>query len=234
VTLVDRIHQLQLKAVAADDDTKIKSRAGEFTALRERLDTVAANAGTVEAGRNELLPAGVVQDEYEQNCASALAVVMDLVTTLENLSVATPFDAVKLQSRTVEAHFRNSEVFVASAWKHHLPVDAPSVDEELLDALERGGVEVEAIRSDIERARSALVTLSSRAIPEAGDNTKLREALETLNSSAERIGNLIDPAIADVVVRAQGAGVPYSEMTPEVISALTTLGILDRFRVVLK
>ena len=234
MTLVDRIHQLQLRAVAADDDTKIKSRAGEFTALRERLSTVVANAETIRAGRAELLCAGVVQDGYEQNCASALAVVRDLMTTLETLSVETPFDAVKLQSRTVEAHFNNSEAFVAGAWKQYVPGDAPSVDEDLLDALERGGVEVEAIRSDIERARSALVTLSSRAIPKLGDITKLREALDTLNSSAERIGQLIDPAIADLVVRAQGGGVSYAEMTPEVISALTTLGIFDRLRVVLR
>jgi hypothetical protein len=87
---------------------------------------------------------------------------------------------------------------------------------------------------DIESAKLALLTLSNRTLPEPGDDAKLQKALDTLDSSGERIGKLIDPAIADVVVRAQGGGVPYSEMTPEVISALKKLGILDRFRVVLK
>jgi hypothetical protein len=234
MTLLDRIHQLQLKAVAADDEDKIKGRSGEFITLRERLETATTNAARADTGRKELESAGIVQDDYEQNRASALAVVKDLIATVENLSVETKFDAVKMQGSAVEAHFKNSETFVVDAWRHHLPPIPPTVDDELLDALEQGGVDVEALRLDIESAKLALLTLSNRTLPEPGDDAKLQKALDTLDSSGERIGKLIDPAIADVVVRAQGGGVPYSEMTPEVISALKKLGILDRFRVVLK
>jgi hypothetical protein len=234
MTLLDRIHQLQVTAVAADDEDKIKSRSGEFTTLRERLEAATKNAARTDAGRKELQLAGIVQNDYEQRRTSALDVVKNLIATVQNLSVATKFDAVKTQSSTVEAHFTNSEKLVADAWRRHLPSAPPTVDDELLNALEQGGVNVEAIRSDIASAEMALLMLSSRRLPEQGDNAKLLMSLDTLNSSGARIGKLIDPVIADIVVRAQDGGVPYLEMTPQVISALKKLGILDRFRVVLK
>jgi hypothetical protein len=234
MTLLDRIHQLQLRAVAADDEDKIRSRSGEFITLRERFATASTTAARVDAGRKELYSTGILQIDYEQNRAIALAVVNDLINFVENLSVEAKFDAVKIQGNSIVAHFKSSEKLVADAWRSHLPSAPPAVDDELLDALEQGGVDVEAIRSDIENAKSTLLTLRNRTLPQLGDNDKLQKALDTLSSSGERIGELIDPAIANLVVRAQGGGVLYSEMTTEVILALTKLGILDRFRVVLK
>lgn len=234
MTLLERIHQLRMKAVAADDEDKIKRRSGEFTTLRERLDTATINAGRVDAGRKELQSAGIVLDDYEQNRADTLAAVKDLIATVESISVEAKFDEAKRQGRFVEAHFKDSEMSIANAWKQHLPAASPRVDEDLLDDLDRGGVNVEEIRSDIEGAKAALLILSSRQYPEPGDNAKLQNALDTLNSSGKRIANVIDPVIANVIMRAQGDGVPCSDMTPEVISALKELGILDRFRVVLK
>lgn len=234
MTLLDRIDQLHLRAVAADDEEKIKSRAGEFAMLSERLQAATANAERVNAGRKELSSAGIVQDDHEQNQASALEVVKYLTTMVEDLSVIAKFDAVKMQGSTIEAHFKRSEKFVSDAWRSYVPKAMPAVDDDLLDALDQAGINVEAIRSDIERAAAALLTLRNRVLPELGDNHKLQSALETLNSSGRRIGEVVDPAIADVIVRAQGSGVLYAEITPEVILGLKELGILDRFRVVLK
>lgn len=234
MNLLDRIHQLQLKAVAADDDHKIKSRSGEFTTLRERIETSIEIAARVGVGRKELEFAGIIQDDYDQTRTDALVVVQDLISTIEKLSVEAKFDTVKTQGTNVEAHFKRSEKFVTSSWKGCLPSTPPRVDDDLLDALEHGGVDVESIRSDIEGAKLTLLALNTRRLPEIGDTAKLQTALATLNSSEERIGEVIDPAIAGVVVRAQREGVPYAEMTPEIISALSELGILNRFRVVLK
>lgn len=234
MTFLEKINQLRLKAVAADDEDKIKSRSGEFTALRERLQGATVNAASVDAGRKELHAAGETQDGYDQDRASALAVIQDLESMVETLSVEAKFDAAKMQGSTIEAHFKRSEKWVVEAWRSYVPKATPAVDDDLLDALEQGGIDVEAIRSDIENATAAWLILRNRSLPEPGDNAKLQRALVTLNSSRKRIRELIDPAIADVVVRAQGDGVPYSEMTPEVILALRELGILERFRIVLK
>jgi hypothetical protein len=63
---------------------------------------------------------------------------------------------------------------------------------------------------------------------------RLQQAQATLEASKSRIGEVIDPLVADVVVRAQTGEVPFSEMTPQVVSALAKIGILDRFLVVLR
>jgi hypothetical protein len=234
MTLVERIHQLQLRAVAADDQHKIRARAGEFTSLRDRIQRSTSNASRVAVGREELRSAAVTQSDYERNRASALAVVGDLIDAVGSLSVDAKLDAVKIQASTLEAFFRNSANWVAEAWADALPAEQPAVDEDLLNALEQSGLDVEEIRLDIERAQAVLLTLSNKALPERDDWMKLHEALAILSSSGARIGSLVNPAIAVVVVRAQGDGVPYAELTNEVVAELQRLGILDRFRVVLK
>src|SRR4051812_3280165 len=108
MTFVDRINQLQLRAIAADDEDKIRSRAGEFTSLRDRIQCAASNAPRVTVGREELRSAGIEQSDYEQNRASALAVVGDLINTVESLAVDAKLDAVKMQTSTLESFFKNS------------------------------------------------------------------------------------------------------------------------------
>lgn len=233
MTFMGKIEQLRLKAAAFDDEDKIKSHTGEFTTLRDRLEAAAANAANVAAGRKELQAAGVTQESYDQDRASALSVAKNLISMVEDLSVEKKFDALKMQVSPIETHFRNSEKFVARAWQEFQPPAPPSADD-LLDSLEQAGVDVENIRSDLEDAKSVLLRLGSRRLPEPGDIATLRQALSRLSSSASRIGEVIDPAIAQVVMRAQDGGVPYSEMTPQVVQALKELGLLDRFRVVLK
>ena len=76
--------------------------------------------------------------------------------------------------------------------------------------------------------------LTYRSIPEPGDYGKLLHAREVLRSVGERVSELIDPRIAGIVVRAQADGIPYSEFTDEVVAGLRQLGILERFRIVLK
>lgn len=234
MTLLERIHSLQLRAAAADGEDKIKKRAGELTTLRERIGSATANAPAIAQAREELRVAGIEQADYEQRRSMVQGLVGDLIVEIESLLVSAKFDLVKLQGATVESHFKDSGTWVSTAWKAHVPTELPSVDDGLLDALERGGVDVEAIRDDIGRAQETLLVLRNRTMPVRGDVARLQEALSILHSSGERIGELIDPTIADVVVRAQGAGLPYSELTDAVVIELARLGILERFRVVLR
>lgn len=234
MTFVDRIRQLQLRAVAADDEDRVKSRAGEFATLRERLKAATINAARTEAGRKELQSMGIVQDEFARAQALVLETVKGMMRAVENLSVDEKFDPLKSQGSAIEAHFKKYEKSVADAWLNRLPAAPPAVDNALLDALEQAGIDVEVLRSDFESATACLLMLSSRTLPEPGDVAKLQRALDILNSSGQRIADLVDPAIADVIVRAKGSGVPYSEITPEMVSELRNLGILGRFSVVLK
>lgn len=234
MTFVERINQLQLRAAAADDEGKLKSRSGDFTALRERLEAVTINAASAATGLKELQAWGILEDGNEHGRKAALSIVKEMIGAVETLSVEAKFDALNLQGRSVEQYFKTTEKLAADAWRNYVFSIQPAVDDELLDALERGGIDVEAIRSGIEDAKSVLLMLRTRRLPEEGDIAKLQEACTTLNSSGETIGELIDPVIADVIIRAQNGGVMYTEMTFKVVSVLEGLGILNRFRVVLK
>lgn len=234
MTLLERIQSLQLRAVAADDETKIKTRVGEFTTLRDQISAATSSARRVEMGRKELLTFGYTEDGDAQSRASVIRVVEDLIEAAKTLSVEARIDAIRLSTRTVVDFFGKSQKWVEDNWRVALQSGQPEVDVDLLGALEHGGVDVESIRHDIDQAEDVLFSLRNRSIPETGDYARLVRAREALSSVGGRISELIDPRIAKVIVRAQSEGVPFTEFTDEVIAGLRQLGILERFRIRLK
>ncbi len=235
MTLAEQIDSLRLRAVAADDEEKIRTRTGQFRTITDRIQGATAKADRVAVARGVLRSGGIEQEEYAELRQAVLSVVTELITTVESLTVDAKLDAVRMQARTVEQFFKNSELWAIAEWKNHLPTEVPAVDDDLLDALQHGGVDVEAIRSDIERAKATIVVLGNKDLPESGDFDRMRDALALLRSTGKRIGSLVNPAIADVLVRAQtDDGVPFAELTPDIVAELNRLNILHRFRVVLR
>lgn len=156
MTLLDRIQNLQLRAVAADDKSKIKARVGDFTTLRNQIESAIWNATRMSVGRRELRAAGIRQDDPLQNGASVLAVIEDLTAAARTLSVDEKVDAVRRRARIVVDFFSKSEEWVQDNWQIALQARYPEVDGDLLDALENGGINVSDIRRDIDQAESVL------------------------------------------------------------------------------
>lgn len=231
MTLHDRIGQLRLSAIAADDDERTRARSGEFTAMMERLAVATSNAEAVSIGRKEMEIAGVRDQDFTNQCAQTRRIVAELIRTVEDLPVTSPFDGAKAQAELIELHFRNSEKFVATAWKSHTTQKPPAIDDELLDALSQAGIDVEEIRSEIETAKATLLSLANRPLPRQGDVGRIKEALDTLKVSSSRIAEVIDPDVAEVLMRIQDGGVPLSDFTCELLELFRALGILGRFRV---
>lgn len=233
MTLAQRIHDLQLRAVAATDEERIKTRSGEYTAITEQLVETAGRAARVATARAELASAGILQDGLDQDQDRALAVIHEVADTVSTLRVDAKLDSVKMQVSSIIRFFGESQSWAVQAWRSLVPTELPTVDDDLLDALENGGFDIEAIRADIEQARSNVLVLRSRSLPDTGDHRRLQEALEVLAHSSKRIVDLVDPIVADLVVRAQTEGVPIDELTPDVVTELRRLGIVNRFRVVI-
>lgn len=233
MTLAQRIHDLRLRAVAATDEERIKARSGEYTAITEQLVETAGRAARLATARAELASAGILQGGLDQDHDRALAVIQEVADTVSTLRVDAKLDSVKMQVSSIIRFFGESQSWAVRAWRSLVPTELPTVDDDLLDALENGGFDVEAIRADIEQARSNVVVLRSRSLPDTGDYRTLQEALEVLAHSSKRIVDLVDPIVADLVVRAQTEGVPIDELTPGVVTELRRLGIVDRFRVVI-
>ena len=131
MTLLDRIQNLQLRAVAADDENKIKTRVGEFTTLRVQLESATSNAARVAIGRGELRAAGIRQDDPAQGRAPVLAIVEDLITAARTLPVDVKIDAARLGTRTVVDFFGKSQKWVEDNWQITLQSGHPEVDDDL-------------------------------------------------------------------------------------------------------
>ena len=234
MTLMDRLNALNLRAVAADNENQIKARSGEFVQMTEQVTLTTKNATEVESARSELRSAGIEQEGYGQLREETVATANDLISTLRSLPVSAKLDTVKSQVKSVERFFSGAEQWVEREWKGILETDPPAIDEALLDALRQSGVDVEDIRSEIERGELALLSLRNRKLPRVGDLARLRGALQTLNESSKKVGQVVDPIVADVLVESQGEGAPLASLTSPVLSELKRLKILDRFKVVLR
>lgn len=234
MTLMDRLNALSLRAVAADNENQIKARSGEFVQITEEVKLTTKSAKEVEAARSELRAAGIEQEGYDQLREETVATANDLISTVRSLPVSAKLDTVKSQVKTVERFFSGAERWVEREWKEILAADPPAIDDALLDALQQSGVDVEDIRAEIERGELALLSLRNRRLPRAGDLERLQGALQALDESSKKVGHVVDPIVADVLVESQGEGAPLASLTPPVLSELKRLKILDRFTVVLR
>ncbi|GAA5192476.1 hypothetical protein GCM10023322_52160 [Rugosimonospora acidiphila] len=232
MTLVDRIQRLRTAAIAADDESRVKARTGALLDLAERLDGAARGLQETRIALDELRVVGAeLAVELLKEADEIQRVLSELVPS--RLTVDAPLDAPKTTVKKVEAFVTRARQSAASGWQELLHREGPIVDEELLDALGRSGVEIEAIKSELLRAQTLLMKLGSHAIPRQGDVVTLRQAMSDVESCARQTQALVDPLIADVILGAQTSeGLPLSRFTSEVRGELERLGIITRFRVI--
>lgn len=237
MTLLERIQHLRTAAVAADDAHAIKQRTGALVTTAETVENLLKDVRQVAGGMIEfraagIFPSGSLPDAATEKVTSLLR---ETAASLAAQDVDAPLDSAKAhikQARTLIDGLRQD---VDGAWAKEVSRDIPPINEELVDALAKSGMDIEQLRGEIENARGILSVLRNRAVPQAGDIAKLAAVRESLQSCGEKISRLVAPALAGVIMDALGdSGTPLSSFTPEVITQLAQLGILDRFWVRLK
>jgi hypothetical protein len=237
MTLLERIQHLRTAAAAADDAHAIKQRTGALVTAAEAVESLLKDVRQVAGGMAELRAGGIALGEDLPDAAmdKVNSLLRETVASLAAQDVDAPLDSVKAhikQARTLIDGLRQT---VDNAWAKELSRDTPPINEELVDALAKSGMDIEQLRGEIENARGILTVLRNRAVPQAGDIARLVAARESLQSCGEKITRLVAPALAGVIMEALGdSGAPLSSFTPEVITQLAQLGILDRFWVKLK
>ncbi|MEV6416167.1 hypothetical protein [Kribbella sp. NPDC051718] len=236
MTLLDRIDQLRTAAVAADNEYQLNVRTGDLRELHARLETTATGLPRLVTAICELRAGGVtLRDGAGLEATSATDAAADLHRTLEALRFDSPLDNAKTQLRVVESFVKRLRETVEDAWAAELERDTALVNDELVEALHRGGADVEDLRQALENATSALLILNSRPLPQAGDMAKLTASFATRRACEERIRDLVPPAVAKLILRARSEhGLPLNLVTPEVLTELDRLGIRERFRVTLR
>jgi hypothetical protein len=232
MSLLTRVTNLRTAAVAVDDVVKIKTRTGDLRTLSERLTVPSHDLPALITALAELTSIGVHLDsDLVQDAVETTGSLHALASALPGLPVDAPLDGVKLQVKSAESFIKKLSQFVESHWLPFRDQDLPAINEDLVEALAAGGVDVEDVRNKLISAQVKISGIRNRPIPQEGDVGKFNDAREALRACGEEISTLVDPVLADGILRAQTDGVSLSWFTPERIDAVTALGILDRFRV---
>ncbi|MEV8606249.1 hypothetical protein AB0465_41015 [Streptomyces griseoviridis] len=237
MTLLERIQHLRTAAAAADDARAIKQRTGALVTAAEAVESLLKDVRQVAGGMAELRAGGIALGEDLPDAAmdKVISLLKETAASLATQDVDAPLDSVKAhikQARTLIDGLRQA---VDGAWVKELSRDTPPINEDLVNALAKSGLDIEQLRAEIENAHGILNVLRNRAVPQPGDIAKLAAARESLRSCGEEIGRLVDPALARVIMDAQEAtGMPLISFTPGVLTQLARLGILDRFWVRLR
>ena len=228
-----RVTNLRTAAVAVDDVVRIKTRTGDLRTLVERLELPAQSLPQLITALAELAKIEVTLDaDTIQDANEAVAGMRALARTLHGLPVDAPLDVPKSQVKAIENFTKELRLFVQANWFIFRDQDFPPINEELVEALAAGGVDVEDVRNQLLSAQTALTALKVRVIPSEGDVTKFTWAVEKLRACGERISTLVDPDLAEGILKAQSdEGIRLDWFTSERITALAELGIVDRFQV---
>lgn len=234
MSLLARVTGLRTAAVAVDDVVKIKTRTGDLRTLSERLNTPEAGLPALITALAELARIGAPLDgDSLQDAAETVTSIRSLASALPGLPIDAPLDLPKSQIKAVENLAKKLSLFVEAHWLPFRDQDLPAINEDLVEALAAGGVDVEAVRSKLISAQGTITALRFRSVPREGDVDRFTDAIDVLRACGEEISTLVDPALAEGILKSQAEGVPLNWFTPKRIAALTELGILDRFRVYL-
>lgn len=232
MSLLTQVTSLRNAAVAVDDVVKIKTRTGELRTLSDRLGTPARELPVLITALDELAAIGAPLDSDSiQDATETVTALRSLASALPGLSIDATLELPKSQVKSAENLAKKFALFVEAHWLPFRDQELPAINEELVEALAAGGVDVEDVRSKLITAQAKLSGIRWRNIPHEGDVAKFNEAVDVLRACGEEVSTLVDPTLADGILKAQTEGVPLSWFTPERIAAVTELGILNRFRV---
>jgi hypothetical protein len=236
MTLRSTIQKLRAHADVANDEHQIKVRTGEFADLSKRLGPLLAELPALHVGLTEVAKFDVeLAASRNQDVAQVAENLRALCTELSALGIEQNLDLAKERVRSAEKLTKELRALVVGAWQSHVSEPPPAINIDLIDALARGGVDVEEIRFALETAQAHLLAITSRPIPDRGAVQKHRDAIESIHRCGEQIGNVVDADIAEGIVGAQElSGIQLTWFTPERLDKLRALGIVDRFQVQLR
>jgi hypothetical protein len=236
MTLRSTIQDLRAHADVANDEHEVKVRTGQFAELSGRLRPALAVLAGLNVGLAEVRQLDLeLPFDRDQEGAQVAESLRALAAELPSVTIEHNLDLAKARVRSAEKYVSELRALVEASWHVHINQPPPAINSDLVDALARGGVDVDAIREALESARGRLLAISSKTIPDQGDVEKYRAAIAAIQSCGEQLGEVVDADIAEgIVVSQEEPGMPLDWFTPERLEKLAGLGIIDRFHVRLR
>lgn len=238
MTLVSRAQQLDEVLQLAHDAERTQERLGRAHDSATSLNAVAEDLAGVREAVVELrrVSAEDVNPELRLDCESLVSVLKQVKADLGDslmVHVEKDYASVAADARDVGRRLRG---WAASAWAKVIDdQNLPEVNTDLVDDLERAGLDVEEIQNAVVTAQSELMLLQGRPLPKAGDGERLDRVKVNLHKAVELLKERLPDAVATFIAAAgRSPGADLSFLTKEVHDFLIEHEIDARYGIRLK
>ncbi|MCX8557525.1 hypothetical protein OS121_20970 [Mycolicibacterium mucogenicum] len=232
--ILDRLQQIEARAQVARDDGSLRQDLIKLGRITQRIATMKQSLQKLATSLDEL--ASVKQPA----CAAALPVLHGVHTALtqmvelnkvQQLGGATTEFAEKIGD--VEQAVKKAEGILGVAWAGYRNERRQSVvDRELLELLNRSGIEVGDLLENYDKASFELELLGDRHLPLQGDVARWQANLDELQRVADGLTEVVPATIAAFFRQTDSpTGAPLSALTEEVRTFLDEHNITDRYSI---
>jgi hypothetical protein len=232
--MVEKVAVLERMLDIARDEEKLNEKIGRVNDEAESLATSAEGLASVSTSAHELARASRYPPASAVERAGMLAeqIVLRRAAVSDNATSLIDADFSDLTGEC-ETFTREATAWAQLAWAEVRDgVEMPAVDQDLLDQLERAGLDVEEVRGPVESAEADLLLLRSRRIPVEGDLQRLIGATAKRREAVTSLQQLLSPAVARFIVSAsKPSGAELALLTDEVLAFLKDKDIELRYRI---
>jgi hypothetical protein len=234
VTIVSRVEALERILDAVRDEERLNEKIGKANDQAELLRQAGEALASVGIAVHELSQAERLLPAAASQRARSISDELTQARTYLRENTLAPVETdFSLLVENCRDFKQEITAWVQLTWSEvRASLDMPAVDEELLNQLDRAGLDVEDLRGPVESAQGDLLLLESRHLPVKGDIARLMAAAAKRRGVVDRLQQLLSPAVARFIVAAsKPPGAPLALLTEEVRAFLNHHDIESRYHI---
>lgn len=235
MTLLSKAEAIDGVLELVRDSERTQEKLGRAHDAASSLDAIVEDLQRITEGVNELRTSELaeVPSEFTSRCNELLARFQEVDSELRsNLMAHVERDYRELIQGSREFCIE-AKAWASSAWSLAIEGEnLPKVNTDLVNDLERAGLDVEDIQNAVVTAQSDLMILQGRALPKHGDHEKLLRVRANMRKAVELLQTRLPDAVAEfIVAAARPDGAQLALLTQEVLDFLVEHGIDTRYGV---
>jgi hypothetical protein len=233
MTLINKAEAINGVLELVRDSERTQEKLGRAHDTASSLDPIVEDLVRITEGVNELRTSELaeVPNEFISRCNELLGRFQEVDDELRsNLMAHVERDYRDLIQSARELCIE-AKAWASSAWSQAIEGEnLPKVNTDLVNDLERAGLDVEDIQNAVVTAQSDLMILQSRPLPKHGDHEKLLRLRANMQRAVELLQTRLPDAVAEfIVAAARPHGAELALLTQAVFDFLVEHDIDTRY-----
>ena len=217
------------------DSERTQEKLGRAHDAASSLDVIVENLQRITEGVNELRTSELaeVPKEFISRCDELLVRFQEVDEELRSNLMAHVERDYRDLIRSAGEFCVEAKAWASLAWSQAIQGEnLPEVNTDLVNDLERAGLDVEDIQDAVVTAQSDLMILQGRPLPKHNDHEKLIRVRANMRKAVELLQARLPDAVAEfIVAAARPNGAQLSLLTQEVLDFLVEHDIDTRYGV---